>query len=118
MNVYAIILVGVTFAAIGQIFWKLGMNQIGQLTIPNLTALFTIMLNPFVLLGFILYGLGTIFWLIALSKKDLSFVYPFISLTYIIVLVLSSLVLKESIGVNKLIGTLIIVAGLIIIARS
>jgi drug/metabolite transporter (DMT)-like permease len=118
MNVYAIILVGVTFAAIGQISWKLGMNQIGQLSIPNLTALFTILLNPYVFLGFILYGLGTVFWLIALSKKDLSFVYPFVSLTYIFVLLLSSLVLKESIGLNKIAGTLAIIAGLIMISRT
>jgi uncharacterized membrane protein len=65
-----------------------------------------------------MYGLSTIFWLIALSKKDLSFVYPFISLTYVLVLVLSSLVLKEDIGINKLAGTLIIMFGLVIIARS
>lgn len=118
MNIFVVILVGVTFAAIGQVSWKLGMNQAGQLAALNFTTLSTVLLNPYVLLGFVGYGLGTIFWLIALSKKDLSFVYPFISLTYILVLVLSSLVLKENIGVNKLIGTLIIVSGLIIIARS
>ena len=73
--------------------------------------------NPLVLLGFIMYGLSTIFWLIALSKKDLSYVYPFISLTYILVLLLSNLLLKESIGVNKVIGTLIIIIGLMIITR-
>jgi len=94
------------------------MNQAGQLAALNLATLSTVLLNPYVLLGFVMYALSTIFWLIALSKKELSFVYPFISLTYIIVLVLSSLVLKESMGVSKLVGTLIIIIGLIIIARS
>jgi uncharacterized membrane protein len=94
------------------------MNQVGQLATLDLTTLSTVLLNPFVLLGFVMYGLSTIFWLIALSKKDLSFVYPFISLTYVLVLVLSSLVLKEDIGINKLAGTLIIMFGLVIIARS
>ncbi len=94
------------------------MNQAGQLSAINLTTLSTVLLNPYVLLGFVMYALSTIFWLIALSKKELSFVYPFISLTYIIVLVLSSLVLKESMGFSKLVGTLIIIIGLIIIARS
>ncbi len=118
MNAIAIIIIGVIFAAIGQISWKLGMNQAGQLTAFNFTALSTVLLNPYILLGFVLYGLGTIFWLIALSKKDLSFVYPFISLTYILVLVLSSLVLKESIGLNKIAGTMAIIIGLIIISRA
>ena len=118
MNVIAIIIIGVVFAAIGQVSWKLGMNQAGQLGGLDFSSLSTVLLNPFVLLGFVMYGLSTIFWLMALSKKDLSFVYPFISLTYILVLVLSSIVLKENIGVNKLAGTLAIIIGLIIISRT
>ena len=117
MNAIVIIIIGIIFAAFGQVSCKLGMNQAGQLAALNLATLSTVLLNPYVLLGFVMYALSTIFWLIALSKKELSFVYPFISLTYIIVLVLSSLVLKESMGVNKLVGTLIIIIGLIIIAR-
>jgi drug/metabolite transporter (DMT)-like permease len=118
MNAVVIIIIGVIFAAFGQVSWKLGMNQAGQLATLNLTTLSTVLLNPYVLLGFVMYGLSTIFWLIALSKKDLSFVYPFISLTYILVLVLSSLVLKESIGLNKIAGTIAIIIGLIIISRA
>jgi drug/metabolite transporter (DMT)-like permease len=117
MNTIVIIIVGVIFAALGQVSWKLGMTQAGQLSTLNLASLSAALLNPLVLLGFIMYGLSTIFWLIALSKKDLSYVYPFISLTYILVLLLSNLLLKESIGVNKVIGTLIIIIGLMIITR-
>ncbi|MHC1686990.1 MAG: multidrug resistance protein [Methanothrix sp.] len=118
MNAIVIIIIGVIFAAFGQVSWKLGMNQAGQISSFNVTALSTVLMNPYVLLGFVMYGLSTIFWLIALSKKDLSFVYPFISLTYIFVLVLSNLVLKESVGLNKIAGMLAITIGLIIISRS
>ena len=117
MNAIVIIIIGVVFAAFGQVSWKLGMNQAGPLTGLDFTSTAAVLQNPYVLLGFVMYGLSTIFWLIALSKKDLSFVYPFISLTYILVLVLSSLVLKESIGLNKIAGTLAIIGGLIIISR-
>jgi len=115
MNTIMIILISVIFAAIGQVAWKFGMNQIGTL---SLSSLVSALLNPFVLLGFVMYGLSTIFWLIALSKKDLSFVYPFISLTYVLVLLLSSMLLKESIGLNKLVGTVAIIIGLLIISRG
>ena len=118
MNAIVIIIIGVVFAALGQVSWKLGMNQAGPLTAPNLAGIAAVLQNPYVLLGFVMYGLSTIFWLMALSRKDLSFVYPFISLTYIVVLVLSSLVLKESIGLYKIAGTLVIMIGLIIISRS
>ena len=113
-----IIIIGIIFAAFGQVSWKLGMNQAGQLAALNFTTLSTVLLNPYVLLGFVMYALSTVFWLIALSKKELSFVYPFISLTYVLVLMLSSLVLKEDIGLNKIAGTLAIIIGLIIISRS
>ncbi|HOK58252.1 MAG TPA: EamA family transporter [Methanothrix sp.] len=115
MNAIIIIIVSVVFAALGQLCWKLGINQAGTLTLSSLPSL---LLNLLVVIGFLMYGMSTIFWLVALSKKDLSFVYPFISLTYVLVLVLSSFVLKEEIGINKLIGTVIIISGLIIIARS
>jgi drug/metabolite transporter (DMT)-like permease len=118
MNAIVIIVIGVIFAAIGQVSWKLGMNQAGPMAAMNLAYISSVLLNPYVLLGFMMYGLSTVFWLIALSKKDLSFVYPFISLTYILVLALSSLVLKESIGIGKIAGTLAIIVGLIIISRA
>lgn len=115
MNAIAIIIVGVVFAALGQVSWKIGMNQAGT---PDLPSIASVLFNPYILLGFLMYGLSTVFWLLALSKRDLSFVYPFISLTYVLVLILSSLVLKESIGMNKLVGTLAILIGLMIISRS
>ncbi|MDD2218085.1 MAG: EamA family transporter [Methanothrix sp.] len=118
MNTILIIIIGIVFAAIGQVYWKLGMNQSGSMVALNFEYVRAVLLNPYVLMGFVMYGLSTIFWLIALSKKDLSFVYPFISLTYILVLVLSSLVLKECIGLNKIVGTLAIIFGLIIISRA
>jgi uncharacterized membrane protein len=118
MNAIAIIIVAVIFAAVGQVSFKLGMNQAGHLAALDYSTVSNVLLNPFVLLGFVMYGLSTIFWLMALSEKNLSFVYPFISLTYILVLVLSSLVLRENIGISKIIGTIIIITGLIIIARS
>jgi uncharacterized membrane protein len=116
MNAVIIIVISVIFAAFGQVSWKLGMNQAGQLTALNIASLSVVLTNPYVLLGFIMYGLSTVFWLIALSKKDLSFVYPFMSLTYILVLTLSILMLQENIGLNKVIGTLAIIIGIIIIS--
>lgn len=115
MNAIIIIIISVVFAALGQISWKVGLNQAGSL---NLSSLPSVLLNPLVLLGFFMYGMSTIFWLAALSKKDLSFVYPFISLTYVLVLILSSIVLKEDVDISKLVGTSIIIIGLIIISRS
>jgi uncharacterized membrane protein len=118
MNVIIIILIGIIFASFGQIFWKIGMNSMGPITNYAPSTIITIFLNPYILSGLAMYGLGTIFWLIALSKRDLSFVYPFIALTFIIVLTLSNVILKENIGVYRIIGTFIIILGLILIMKT
>jgi len=118
MNVIIIILIGITFASVGQIFWKIGMNNVGPITNYAPSTIIAIFLNPHILSGLAMYGLGTVFWLIALSKKDLSFVYPFIALTFIIVLTLSNVILKENIGIYRIIGTIIIIFGLLLIMKT
>lgn len=108
MRAITFILIGIVFAAAGQLLFKLGTNQIGDINSANLLR----MINPYIMLGMLFYGLGSVFWIIALSKADLSFVYPFTALTFILVYFLSILVLNEAIRSNRLIGSVIIVLGI------
>jgi uncharacterized membrane protein len=118
MNTIIIILAGILFASLGQVFWKIGMNSIGAIDNFSISGIISMFLNPLVVLGLIMYGLSTVFWLIALSQKDLSYVYPFISLTFIIVLFLSFFVLKEQVSTARIVGTIIIVVGLMVVVRG
>jgi len=118
MNVIIIILSGILCASLGQVFWKLGMNAVGAIDNFSISGIVSMFLNPLVFLGLLMYGLSTIFWLIALSQKDLSYVYPFIALTFIIVLLLSKFLLHENVGLYRIVGTLIIIAGLIIVVNT
>ena len=118
MNTIIIILIGILFASLGQVFWKIGMNSIGAIDNFSISGIISMFFNPIVVLGLFMYGLSTIFWLIALSQKDLSYVYPFISLTFIFVLFLSYFVLKEQISTARIVGTLIIIIGLMVVVRG
>ena len=118
MNVIIIILSGILCASLGQVFWKLGMNAVGAIDNFSISGIVSMFLHPLVFLGLLMYGLSTIFWLIALSQKDLSYVYPFIALTFIIVLLLSKFLLHENVGIYRIVGTLIIIAGLIIVVNT
>ena len=53
-----------------------------------------------------------------MTQFDLSFAYPFMSLSYVVVMVLSYLLMNEALTWNKVIGTVVIVAGLYIITRQ
>jgi len=118
MNVIFVILIGILFASLGQVFWKIGMNAVGSINTFTYSDIVSIFSNLYIILGLLMYGLGTIFWLIALSQKDLSYVYPFISLTFIIVLFLSYFVLKEQVSTARIVGTLIIIIGLMVVVRG
>ncbi|HOX35084.1 MAG TPA: EamA family transporter [Methanoregulaceae archaeon] len=118
MNVLVIILAGIICASLGQVFWKMGMNAVGAIDSISLPTILSMFSAPLVILGLCMYGLSTVFWLIALSRKDLSYVYPFIALTFIIVLLLSKFLLHETVGMARIIGTLIIIGGLLLVVWS
>ena len=118
MNFFLIIFIGLICASTGQVLWKVGMNQIGQIDTIDIGTIFGMLVNYYVLAGIIMYALSTILWLIALSNKELSYAYPFVSLTYVFVLFFSFFIFKESVTITRVIGTLIIIFGLVFIVRG
>ena len=122
MNIAIVyILISVLGGAIGQILLKTGMSQMGPLTL-SVNQLFHILwrmtTNPYVVVGLGVYVMGTVFWLSALSRVDLSYAYPFASLSYIVMLVASILIFKENITLLRLVGTLVVGLGVLLISRS
>lgn len=115
------ILVAVVFGAVGQIMLKKGMNNMGALTLsldglPGM--LWRIGTNPWVVIGLTIYVASTVFWLTALSRVDLSYAYPFASLSYVVMLIAAWRLFDEDINPIRLIGTLVVCAGVLIISRS
>jgi len=122
MNVAIVyILISVVGGAVGQVLLKKGMGSMGPLT---LTAgqlgniIWRMATNPYVVVGLGIYALGTLFWLLALSRVDLSFAYPFASLSYVLMLIASWQLFKEDISVMRILGTCVICAGVVLISLS
>lgn len=118
MNTIVIILIGILFASFGQILWKIGMNGIGFLDDFSISSIMLLVYNPYVLSGLVCYGIGTLFWLIALSRADLSFVYPFIALTFVIIFSASALIFHEQISIQRVFGAMIIITGIIVLVKG
>ena len=53
-----------------------------------------------------------------LTKTPLSFCYPFISLSYVFVIIASRLVFRETIDGFKVLAILLIVSGVVILSMS
>jgi drug/metabolite transporter (DMT)-like permease len=99
------------FTSLGQLFWKFSAKYFS----PTLQGT---ILNPFLIIGFASYGVGAILLIYALKRADLSFVYPFVSLSFLWVTFLSYFILHEPITLLNSLGILSIIAGVIFISRG
>ena len=118
-----LILAAPVIGTMGQLFLKLGMNHIGEITLTELKnntlqIILSIISNPWILIATPLYAGGFILWLIILSKFKLSFAYPFLALTFIMVPLVSSLILGEYISILRWTGSFVIFSGVVLIGVS
>jgi len=84
------LLVSIVCAVIGQLLLKQGMREMGPVTL-SLSGLPGLILrlatSPWVVVGMSLYLGGSLFWLTALSRIDLSLAYPFAGLNYVLIVI-------------------------------
>ena len=110
----------IVFTVYGQMIIKWQVNLAGEFP-PELgdKALFLVrlLLNPWVISSFAAAFVASLTWMAAMTQFELSFAYPFMSLSFVLVMVLSIMFMGEAFTWNKVIGTLIIIVGLIIINR-
>ena len=122
VNSILLILLSISIAVCGQLLLKIGINRIGigDLSgLGTLKQLFTgVIMSPLVLTGLFLYIISAAIWIVVLSAVDLSFAYPFLGLTYVLVLALSKLVLKEDVSIIRWAGAAIITIGVIVMSRG
>lgn len=73
-----------------------------------------LLVNPWVVSALAAGLLAVVSWMAAMTKLELSHAYPFMSLAFVLVLVLSAWVFHEPVTAPKLIGLALIIAGIII----
>ncbi len=116
---YLIMAVSIGLAIAGQLLMKRGMMSFG--TFPVSQLLFNIIpmfLNPWVFTGLVAFGLSSVFWLVVLSRMELSLVYPMVSVAYVIVALLSWYFFRENLTLIRWAGIAVIVLGVVLISRS
>jgi drug/metabolite transporter (DMT)-like permease len=116
-----IILIPTIAGVIGQLMLKVGMQQMGalQLSADALPALvLRIATSPMIIFGLAIYMGGVFFWLIGLNRMNLSFLYPFASLSYVLIAVASWAILREDVPPMRWVGMVVICVGVAVAARG
>lgn len=119
---FALILLSISIAVAGQFFLKAGMNHVGRINSASLAAPLataTSVLKAYqVWLGLLMYALSAIVWIIVLSRVDLSLAYPMVGMSYVVVLLISAVFLKEHVTSIRWLGAVVICFGVYLISRS
>lgn len=122
MNAYLpLILFTVLTNAAAQLMLKRGMGGVGALDVGNdglIPTIFRVVFNPFVFAGLCTFVVSMASHLIVLSKVEISYAYPFLSLAYVVVAVYAYFVFQEDLSPARIAGIGLIVLGTIFIAQS
>ncbi|MEL7332232.1 MAG: EamA family transporter [Cyanobacteria bacterium J06560_2] len=111
-----LLLVSVLAAVSGQFLLKSGALKLGEVTAANtLSHLLSIATTPELVLGLFCYGLGSLAYILLLTRVELSVAGPSVALSYVFSVLLGFFVFKEVIPVTRLVGLGCIVCGVLLV---
>ncbi|MCW8409252.1 EamA family transporter [Legionella sp. PATHC035] len=114
---YTYILLTILCTVYAQLVIRWQMKSAGVLP-PGFTSklafVFFQFLNPWILSVCFASTLAIISWMAAMTKFEISYAYPFLSLSFVFVLLFSSLILGESLNIYKIVGTILVTLGVMV----
>lgn len=120
---YLYIFLTILFTVYGQVIlkwrisnlnWSLTTTEgVGQMIVSYVKFLF----DPLIFSGFVSAFIASIFWMLAMTKFELTYAYPFMSLSPALVFVIGILVLGEAFTIGKILGLLLIMIGILITVK-
>ncbi len=119
MGRYQNVYLAIIFNILGQLSLKWSMMHFKTFSLSpfRISKILSLLFAPYSILGILLYGISAIFWMIALTKVELSVAYPMLSVGYIIIFFISILLFGEPYKSIRLIGVILIVFGVYFISR-
>lgn len=118
---YLYIAFTVGFTVYGQLVLKWRIRDFGPLpedSFEKLKFLVFLLFDPAVFSGFAAAFLASLAWMAVMTKFELSHAYPFMSLNFVAVLLLSGWLLNEPLTMQKALGIALIVIGTVVAARG
>jgi drug/metabolite transporter (DMT)-like permease len=117
-----LLVVSVLFATAGQLTLKSAMDSIGRIGTAQVNAygetIGRAIREPKLWVGLMLFGISAVFWLVVLSRVNLSIAYPVVGFSYIVVVAMSRWVFGEEVPTLRWIGVFVIAIGIALVGIS
>jgi multidrug transporter EmrE-like cation transporter len=113
-----LVLASVTISALAQIAFKLGLSSKDASQDGVIAEMVAKLTTTGVLSGLALYAIGTLLWLTALGRLELSQAYPFVGAGFALTTLGGWWFFGDHITLQRLAGITLIVGGIVMVARS
>ena len=116
-----LIVISVLLNCAAQLCMKKGMMSIGEISGGMqglIAAMPSMIMNGYLWLSLFCYGLSFLLWMVVLSKVDVSYAYPFLSIGYILSAVVGYYAFGENVTPIRILGIIVICIGVVLISRS
>ncbi len=102
--------------------WRVS-NKFAQMVFPDgwgdrFYFLLSVIFDPFIFMGLCATFISGLCWMATMTKFEISFAYPFTSLGFVLVLLLSVLLLGETLNMYKVAGVILIMLGVFVSSRG
>jgi len=118
---YLLVFISVAAMTAAQLLLKKGLLLVGEFPgrlgdlLPFFLKAYT---NIYVISAVLLTIVTALAWILAVSKAQLSFLYPFMALSYVLVALFSLLLFKENVTALRWVGIVVICVGVFLVSRS
>lgn len=116
------IFLSISFGVASQLIIKWKMSEFSFSDYETMTDkfifAFSMLLNPYIIVSLVFTLMAGVTWMIAMTKFDISYAYPFTTLGFVFVFLFSVLLFQEPVSWQKIFGLGFIIVGLIISSRS
>jgi multidrug transporter EmrE-like cation transporter len=116
------LLLAISFGVVSQLIikWKMSAFSFNDYeTWQDKFALaFSMLLNPYIIISLILTLLAGVTWMIAMTKFEISYAYPFTLIGLVLVTIFSIVFFGESVNTYKLSGIVLIILGIVVISKG
>ena len=111
---YILIAVYLIFSLAGVFLFKIGCQK--EFLVSVSTGIFSLNISLISIMGLLSYVCSFLMYMFLISKFDMTYIVPVTTgITYILTFILAVLIFKEAITVNKVIGSVLILMGVLVI---
>ena len=116
------LLLAISFGVVSQLIIKWQMSAFSfddyETWQDKFILAFSMLLNPYIIISLVLTLLAGVTWMIAMTKFEISYAYPFTLLALVLVTIFSVVFFGESVNTYKISGIALIILGIAVISMG